>query len=122
FLACGADAAKLARSVVPEILICNMDRQETNWDYISETIKMDADFIQLRGEILPEFMDYSKILKENGIQINYYGTDSPADINRLFELGVDFPLVNNIINSIEIAKNQGIEIAIPLYHSNHLKH
>jgi len=122
FLACGADAAKLARSIVPEILICNMDRQETNWEYISETIKMDADFIQLRGEILPEFTDYSKILKENEIRINYYGTDSPDDIKRLFELGVDFPLVNNIINSIETAKNQRIEIAKPLFHSNHMKY
>jgi|SRR5690554_2360335 len=117
FLACGADAAILARSAVPEILICNMDRQESNWDYIAETIKMDADFIQLRGKILPEFTNLSKILKENGIRINYYGTDSPDDIKRLFELGVDFPLVNDINNSIETAKNLGLDIAKPIFRS-----
>lgn len=115
FLACGANAAKKARELVPEIKICNMDRQETNLDYISGTIEMDGDFIQLRGAIIPEFKDYSKILKENGVRINYCCTDSSDEIKMLFTYGVDFPLVNDIVNSIETAKVLGIDIVKPIF-------
>lgn len=115
FLACGAEAAKQARSVVPEILICNMDRQESNRDYVSGTIEMNAEFIQLRGAISPEFAEYSKMLKENEIRINYYGTDSPDEIKMLFDFGIDFPLVNDIVTNISVAKEVGIEPVKPVF-------
>ena len=115
FLACGAEAAKKARSVAPDIMICNMDRQESSMDYVSGTIEMDADFIQLRGTITPEFAEYSKILKEKGIRINYFGTDSPDEIKLLFEYGFDFPLVNDIITNISVAKEAGIEPVKPVF-------
>lgn len=115
FLACGAEAAKQARSVVPGIMICNMDRQESNRNYVSGTIKMNADFIQLRGKITPEFAEYAKTLKENGIRINYYGTDSPDEIKMLFDYGVDFPLVNDVLNSIHISNGLGIKPLIPVF-------
>ncbi len=115
FLACGAEAARQARNVVPEILICNMDRQESNFDYVNGTIEMDADFIQLRGSITPEFAEYAKTLKKNGIRINYYGTDSPDEIKTLFYFGIDFPLVNDILNSIYVSTREGIEPLIPVF-------
>ena len=120
FFACSADAAKFARSIVPEILICNMDRQESNREYISGTLESKANFIQLRGEILPEFEKYSKVLKENGIRINYFGTDSPGELKRLFELGIDFPLVNDIVHSIETAKKLGLEVVNPIFDPDHV--
>ncbi|MFW5830662.1 MAG: glycerophosphodiester phosphodiesterase [Prolixibacteraceae bacterium] len=109
FLACGAKAAEMARKAVSEILICNMDRRESNWDYVNETIEMKADFIQLRRKITPEYKEYVRALKENGIRVNYYGTDSLEEIRMLFHYGVDFPLVNDIVHSIEIAKELGID-------------
>lgn len=115
FLACGAEAAKQARSVVPGIMICNMDRQESNFDYVNRTIEMDADFIQLRGKITPEFAEYAKTLKENGVRINYYGTDLPDEIKMLFDYGIDFPLVNDIQNSIHISTGVGIKPLIPVF-------
>jgi glycerophosphoryl diester phosphodiesterase len=115
FLSCGAEAAKQARSEVPDILICNMDRQESNRDYVSGTIEMDADFIQLRGAITPEFAEYSKKLKENGIRVNYYGTDLPEEIKMLFDYGTDFPLVNDILNSISVSDAVGIEPVNPVF-------
>lgn len=108
FLACGAKAAEMARKKVPEILICNMDRKEDNWDYVKGTIEMEADFIQLRRKITPEYAEYVRVLKENGIRVNYYGTDSSEEIKMLFGYGVDFPLVNDIVNSVEIAKELNI--------------
>ncbi|MBW6537344.1 MAG: metallophosphoesterase [Mariniphaga sp.] len=115
FLACGSKAAKQARGVVPNILICNMDRRESNGDYVSGTIEMDADFIQLRGAITPEFAEYAKTLKENGIRINYYGTDSPDEIKMLFDYGVEFPLVNDILTNISVPKEIGIEPVKPVF-------
>lgn len=115
FLACGEDAARQARSVVPEIKICNMDRQGSGIDYVNNTIKMDADFIQLTGKITPEFADYAKALKERGIGINYFGTDIPEEISTLYNYGIDFPLVNNVIQSIHVAKEAGFEPVKPVF-------
>lgn len=115
FLACDAEAAKQAKSVVPEIKICNMDRQGSGKDYVTSTIEMDADFIQLNGKITPEFADYAKALKEKGIGINYFGTDSPEEIQTLYQYGIDFPLVNNILQSIHIATEAGFEPVKPVF-------
>lgn len=115
FLACGTKSAEMARKEVPEILICNMDRKESNWDYVKGTVKMKADFIQLRGEITSEYAEYVHDLKGNGIRVNYYGTDAPKEIKTLFDFGVDFPLVNDIVHTIHVAKEQGIQPLIPSY-------
>jgi glycerophosphoryl diester phosphodiesterase len=113
FLACSRKGAILARKVAPDILICNMDRQNANWDYVTGTMDVKADFIQLRGAITPEYSQYTRVLKENGIRVNYYGTDSPDEIKMLLDYGVDFPLVNDIVNTIHIAIESGIQPVKP---------
>jgi glycerophosphoryl diester phosphodiesterase len=115
FLACGQDAAARAKAVDPAIKICNMDRRKTNRGYVDETIGMKANFIQLRGDIYPGFESYVKDLKANGIRVNYFGTDCPEELRTLFSYGVDFPLVNNITESIKIASEMGIVPLQPLY-------
>lgn len=115
FIACGSDAAIKAREVVPEIMICNMDRKDNPMDYVKGTIDMKANFIQLNGKITSEFPEYSAMLKENGIKVNYYGTDIPEKIKLLFDYGIDFPLVNNISSSINVAKNLGIQSVKPVF-------
>jgi len=47
FLACNADAAEAARVVAPGILVCNMERQGGNAEYVARTITLKAQFIQL---------------------------------------------------------------------------
>ena len=108
FLACSGVAARMAREAVPKILICNMDRQESNSDYVNETIRMKADFIQLIQPISTTIAGYVKILKDSRIRVNFFGTDSPDEIRTLFEYGVDFPLVNDITHCISIAEELGI--------------
>ena len=115
FLACSAEAASAARSIVSDVLICNMDRQNANWDYVTGTIDLKAQFIQLRGEITPEFSRYTEVLKKNGVHVNYFGTDSPGEIKILFEYGIDFPLVNDIVHTINLADKFQIEKVIPKY-------
>ncbi len=118
FIACGSRGATLARKTTPDIMICNMDRKDSNWDYIAGTIDMKADFIQLRGAFTSEFSQYADVLKEKGIRVNYYGTDSPDEIKMLFDYGIDFPLVNDIVNSINIAMEYGIHPVEPVFISN----
>ncbi len=118
FLACSKAAAGLARQAVPDVMICNMDRQEEDAEYVSETINSKSDFIQLRQPIQPELPDHTRQLKDNGVRINFFGTDSPEEIKTLFESGVDFPLVNDINKSIRVAVELGIKPVKPLYRSN----
>ena len=113
FLACGAAAAKKAKATVRGIMICNMDRQADSWDYVKKTITMKADFIQLCGTITPHFRKYAEKLRENGIRVNYFGTDSPDELRTLFGMGVEFPLVNKIRESMKIAESLGIQPVKP---------
>ena len=115
FLACGRSAAKGAKAALPNILICNMDRQSSSGSYVNATLKMKANFIQLCGAVSPEYREYTKNLKKNGVGINYFGTDSPEKLRTLFELGVEFPLVNKIAASMKVATALGIKPAQPVF-------
>jgi len=115
FLACGREAAEKARKAVPEIMICNMDRQEEDEDYVKGTIQLKADFIQLRNPITPALSDYAVRLKQNGIKVNFYGTDKPEEISLLLSYGVDFPLVNDIVNTMKAITESGIQPLVPQF-------
>jgi glycerophosphoryl diester phosphodiesterase len=115
FLACSRKAAEMAREAVQGIMICNMDRQNDNLNYINETIESEAEFIQLTQPITPSLPDYTRRLKEKGIRVNFFGTDSPEEIRVLFKSGVDFPLVNDIIHLMKIAGETGIPPVVPQF-------
>jgi glycerophosphoryl diester phosphodiesterase len=121
FLACNAAAAAKAREAVPEILICNMERQGSASEYVAQTIRTKAEFIQLAESDYPEFAEDVRSLKKNGIRVNYFGTDSPDVIRMLFETGVDFPLVNDIIHTMDVARELNIEPVKPLFNIKHQK-
>jgi len=115
FLACSAAAAIQAKEAVPDILICNMERQNSVKEYIAGTIDAKAGFIQLINANYPEFASDVKLLRENGVRVNYYGTNSPDEINILFENGVDFPLVNDIVRLIDVARKLNISEVKPVF-------
>jgi glycerophosphoryl diester phosphodiesterase len=114
FLACSAAAAVTAREAVPEIVICNMERQGSARDYVRQTILAKTAFIQLTASDYPEFADDVQSLNRAGIKVNYFGTDSPEKIKLLFDAGVDFPLVNDIVHTISVVRELNIEPAKPL--------
>ncbi len=107
FLACRADAATAARATEPRIKICNMERQANTLQYVNETIEAGCEFIQLLGggEVDPA---HTKRLRDHGVRINYFGTNDPATLRRLFESGVEFPLVDRLDEMIKIADKHGI--------------
>lgn len=97
FIACGSDAAKGVSKVSSDIFICNMERQEKTEDYVNQTIEKKNEFIQLdKDPVNADIVRYTNTLKEANVNINYCCTDSPEDISKLFEYGVDFVLVNEL--------------------------
>ena len=116
-MAVTADAAKGARSVSDKILICNMERQSGGLDYVEGTIAMKANFIQLKGTITPEFQRYTKSLHDKGIGVNYFGTDDPQVFKQLFDLGIEFPLVNDIVTAMQYAEEFGVKPVVPSYNA-----
>lgn len=115
FLACDAEAANGAKTIVPTIMICNMARQSDSWDYVNSTIDMRANFIQLSGPLTDEFPEYTARLKDNGVRINYFGTDDPDVVTKLFDLGVDFPLVNTIGTLMKSVEKWGLKPLTPAF-------
>lgn len=108
FLAAMADAAKAARAVVPDILICNMERQGDSLAYAQETIAMKAQFIQLlgKGEVPVEAV---KMLNAAGVRVNYYHDETPDGLRRQWQAGVNFPLVNDFAKAMPVALEFGIQ-------------
>ncbi len=108
FLAAMGPSSKAARAAVPDILICNMERQGGSMEYAKETILMKAQFIQLlgKGDVPVEAV---KLLKDAGVQVNYYHDETAEGLRRQWQAGVDFPLVNDLAPAIPVAREFGIE-------------
>ncbi len=115
-LACGAKAAAAAREVEPHILICNMDRQLTNEQYVKSTIDQNANFIQLLG-IRPAESGSIEQLKQHNIRINYCCTNDVETLRKLFTQGVEFVLVDQLNAMLQAAEREGVERHQPIYSS-----
>lgn len=110
FLAAERDAANGARSVFEDILICNMERQGGDVErYIADTIEHGDAFIQLHHRHQPPTPEQIQRLKNAGVRINYFGTNDPDELEWLYELGIDFPLVDDLAPMMERAKELGVE-------------
>lgn len=108
FLAATGPAAKAARAEVPDILICNMERQGDSLEYAKETIAMNAQFIQLLGKgQIP--LEAVKMLNNAGVLVNYYHDETPEGLRRQWQSGVNFPLVNDFAAAVPVAREFGIE-------------
>ncbi len=46
-------------------------------------------------------------------RVSYFGTKEPMEVERLFSLGVEFPLVNWLGEAMEVAEGFGIERWVP---------
>jgi len=116
FLACGATAASAARRIDRRIMICNMERQANTLQYVNETIAAGAKFIQLLGgsSVDPA---HTKKLRDRGVRINYCCANEAGKVDRLFESGVEFPLVDKLSAMIVVADKRGIKRLTPIYRS-----
>ena len=113
FLAAGRAAAETAREVCPEILVCNMDRQSSNSDYVDDTIARRAEFIQLlRNPAAPEDMAR---LKAAHVRINLCCTNDPEALESLYAAGIDFVLTDDVATMMRAAEPLGIRPLQPIF-------
>ena len=97
-LACDDKQAAEARAVAPEMKICNMERQVgSRQAYVDATIERKANFIQfLYTQGLDGLAEDIKRLHANGVKVNWFGTEDPALMRKLADMGVDYILTNDL--------------------------
>lgn len=52
-------------------------------------------------------------LQAQEIRVNYYGIESSEGLRKLFEVGVDFPLVNDVAAGLKVAGEFGVKPNVP---------
>ncbi len=118
-VACKPETAKAIHDVDDRIKICNMERSDNSTLYVTETISMNFDFIQLKERADPFLPVLIKELKKNGICINYFSTNSADKLKLLFAAGIDFPLVDDVSGMMKIANDLGISAITPKFGDNY---
>ncbi len=112
FITCGETAATSAREAVSEILICNVEssyRKNTE-KYVNNSIAVKANFIQL---VIPEKEENRKPLLEklhkSGLMASYFYAKDVQELEGLYQIGVDFVLVNELAKFMKEAERLGIK-------------
>jgi glycerophosphoryl diester phosphodiesterase len=93
-VACDNTGMEAVRKINPKIKICYMERGNSVDEYIDGTIKVKAEYIQLKKEAFGDIINIVKKLKANGIVVNYYYAKTKEELKKLIDAGVDFILVN----------------------------
>ena len=111
FLAANRAASHAARLVEPRILVCNMQNQGHDAQYVSDTIAHGDHFLQLlSGMASPNDM---RRLDSAAVRVNYCCTNDPQSLKQLFDAGVQFPLVDDVATMMNHAAKLGIEPLVP---------
>ena len=108
FLTCNKDAADAAKSVIEDVMICNSERPPVVEDYVNLSIQLKSEFVQLL-RINPQLADHTAKLKRHSVHINYCCSDDPEQIRQLFDLGVEFILVNHVEAALKVTDSMGIK-------------
>lgn len=114
-VACKPETAAAIKKIDQHIKICNMERRDNSIQYVKETLTFKSDFIQLKKRSDPFLSTLIPQLKQNGVRINYFGTNSAEKVKQLFTAGVDFPLVDDVSGMMKIAKELGIKAVKPIF-------
>lgn len=94
-IACDNIGMESVKKINPKIKICYMERGDSVDEYVDSTIKVKAEYIQLKKEALGDIINVVKKLKANGIIVNYYYAKTREELKILQDAGVDYILVNN---------------------------
>jgi glycerophosphoryl diester phosphodiesterase len=108
-LACGNAAARTARERAPQMLICNLVRQDSRDAYVDHAIAVGSDFVQFHHQRgTPERALIARA-KRAGLRVNYFCSPDGCELTPLFEAGVDFALVDDVAAALEEVRAIGIE-------------
>lgn len=106
FLACTIKQKNEAQAVVPEIMICNMDRQGGDRTaYIDQTIEEGCHFIQLHHKQGTDNLKADvKRLHDAGIRINWFSAEEVPLMKTLIDAGIDYILTDRLALLQEVIK------------------
>jgi glycerophosphoryl diester phosphodiesterase len=112
FLACSEAQQREAKAVVPEILCCNMSRRRSRKEYITKTIELKTEFIQLSWRSGKENLKAEAAqLHDAGIRVNWFGASEEALIRELQAAGIDYILTDNLDLCLRVLAEYGVKPA-----------
>ncbi len=114
-IACKPETAAAIKKIDQHIKICNMERRDNSIRYVNETLAFNSEFIQLKERSDPFLSTLIPQLKQNGVRINYFGTNSAEKLKQLFTAGIDFPLVDDVSSMMKIADELDIKAVRPIF-------
>ncbi len=105
FLACTAEQAAEAKTIAPNVRICNMSRQGGDDAYADLTIQLGTEFIQLAGMTnnLKSLVDK---LHARHIKVNYFAANTEDKIRQCVAAGVDYILTDDLDLCIKVVKER----------------
>lgn len=99
-----------------EIKFNNLDRQNGVTEaYVNATIGYGADFIQLHHNHPMATPQQIQDLKDAGVQINYFFSNTPGQAAGLYDAGIEFILTDDVDMMMGAAMAEGIAPLLPIY-------
>lgn len=96
FLLCNRNVAQEARKTYPTLKICNPPGESTFSAYVDSTIALGFEFVQPNPKYAEMPKSEIQRLHDAGVKINYFGVKNAAHCRELLEMGVDFPLCDDV--------------------------
>ena len=112
------DKIEAAREACPRIMTANMREHPNTPGYVSESIALRVDFVRFWSAqwtdvpLTPELVSRAMAAE---IRVIFYEPRGPEELARLYETGVDFPVVESVAGMMEAAGKLGIAPAEPIF-------
>lgn len=112
------DKIEAARQACPEIMVANLREHPNTPDYVADSIALKVDFARFWSgrwtgtPLAPELVDK---VKAAGMRVLYFEPNDPGEMARLYEMGVDFPVVENTMEMLAAAEELGIAPVRPVF-------
>ena len=107
FLACTLEQAEEARSVVPEIMICNMSvRRSGLAKYVDATYEAGAEFLQVHHRADDNLAEEVRRAQELGITVNYFHATEASEVRRVADAGVNYILTDDLDTCLAILESE----------------
>ena len=117
-LATSADRIEAARKACPEIMTANMSNDPNTAECVDESIALKVEFLRFWSRrwtdrpLTTELVDKAKTA---GMRVIYYEPAAPEELIHLYEMGVDFPIIESAEEMMTAAQRLGIEPVEPIF-------
>jgi len=96
FLLCSPALMKEARKTFPELKLCLGPGGNTFKECADLVLANEAQFVQPNPKFKEMAPEDIQRLHDAGVKINYFGVNGPKHAKNLLEMGIDFPLCDDV--------------------------